>query len=52
MFWICQEELKALQKQLEERDQALSKLQGETHLETTTTPQSQGAEKGTTETVL
>ncbi|KAA0720899.1 polypeptide-interacting protein-binding protein 1 [Triplophysa tibetana] len=31
------EELKALQKQLEERDQALSKLQGEAHLETTTT---------------
>ncbi|XP_056604028.1 liprin-beta-1 isoform X1 [Triplophysa dalaica] len=41
------EELKALQKQLEERDQALSKLQGETHLETTTAQKSQGAEKDT-----
>lgn len=39
------EELKAVQKQLEERDQALSRLQDQAHLETTTTQQSQSAEK-------
>lgn len=47
MFWICQEELKAVQNQLEERDQALSRLQDQTHLQTTTTQHSQREEKGT-----